>query len=280
MLKFSTTIAYQHDSVFSPFKADEFDDALEWASAADLDGIELVISDYSEIPSTALVRLKTRLDGCGLSVSTISTGGAYRREGLCLLAPEPDIRDAAFRRVCQHIDAARILGSKVTIGIFRGAGRASALEEEMEWLRTAFARIDTYAAAHGVMILLEPINRYEVTLLHSLPETVTFLESIPDIRSMKVVWDLFHANIEDLDFGKEIGRHSSWLGHVHLADSNRAFPGYGRTDFQAIFKSLALHGFDGYVSFECLNSPDIETVKAETKEFVRKSRANLLRRQV
>ena len=275
MLKFSTTIAYQHDSVFSPFKADEFDKALEWVSAVGLDGIELVISDYNDIHPETLLQLKKTLDGFGLSVSALSIGGAYRREGLCLLSLEQGIRDAAIKRVYQHIDAAEVFGTKVTVGIFRGAGRASELEKETEWLRSALVKIDDYASTHGVGILLEPINRYEVTLLHSLAETVRFIESTPSIQSTKIVWDLFHANIEDLDFEDEVNRYAEWIAHVHLADSNRAFPGYGKTDFQAVFKSLALNGFDGYVSFECLNLPDVKTVKTEMKEFVQKSGTNL-----
>jgi sugar phosphate isomerase/epimerase len=275
MLKFSTTLAYQHDSIFSPFLPDEFDQALEWASAATLDGVELVISDYRNISPATLFPLKDKLDSHGLRVSTISTGGAYSREGLSLTSADPRVRGLACERVCQHVDAAAILGSKVTLGLLRGVGHTLALEEEKEWLRAALARVDEYATTHGVIILLEAINRYEVKLLNSLAETVGFIKSIPGIRSTKVLWDIFHANIEDLEFDAEIKRYLEWLGHVHLADNNRAFPGYGKINFQDIFASLALNGFDGFVSFECLNSPDVDTVRSQMKGFVQRMRANL-----
>ena len=54
MIRFSYTLAFQHDSVFSPFKAHEFDSAIDWAASSGLDGVELVISDYSSLPFSAL----------------------------------------------------------------------------------------------------------------------------------------------------------------------------------------------------------------------------------
>jgi sugar phosphate isomerase/epimerase len=280
VLKFSATLAYQHDSVFSPFRANEFDEALKWASAVALDGIELVISDYSSTPPATLYQLKKEIEEYGLEVSTISTGGAYHREGLSLTSREPNVRALAFQRVCQHIDAATILGSNVTLGLLRGIGNQVALEEEKEWLRAALAETDAYATRHGVEILLEAINRYEVKLLNSLAETVEFIESISGIRSTKVLWDLFHANIEDLEFDKEIDRYVGWIGHVHLADNNRAFPGFGKLNFREIVEHLMLSGFDGYASFECLNFPDVETVKARTKEFVQSLRTSVISSRV
>jgi sugar phosphate isomerase/epimerase len=45
------------------------------------------------------------------------------------------------------------------------------------------------------------------------------------------------------------GKH---LFHVHFADSNRAAPGAGHTDFGPILRTLREIGYDGYIAFELL----------------------------
>ena len=272
MIKFATTIAFQHDSIFSPFKPTEFDAAINWAAEAGLDGVELVISDYSDQSPGALLKLRRRLDDCGLLVATISTGGAYFREGLSLTSPEAEIRARARQRIFEHIDAAEILGSKVTIGLLRGVGSKSMQNEERQWLAEQLVEIDARASKLSVGVLLEAINRYEVRLLNSLSETVDFIKAMAGTTSLKVLWDVFHANIEDRAFGDEIVRHGQHIGHVHFADNNRSFPGFGKFDFQEILVSLVRHGFDGFVSLECLTAPDVDTVRRGMKEFVRQSR--------
>ena len=272
MIRFSSTISFQHDSIFSPFKAHEFDAAIRWTAESGLDGVELVISDYSDLPLPSLLKLRRKLDNSGLVVSTISTGGAYHREGLDLTSAEEIIRRKTFRRICEHIDAAEVLGSKVTIGLLRGVGSKTNLEEEKKWLAHHLIEIDAYAAPRGVGVLLEAINRYEVKLLNSLDETVHFIEALEHVKSVKVLWDVFHANIEDRAFCDEIDRYINHIGHVHFADNNRSFPGFGKFDFNEILSCLSIKRFDGFVSFECLNAPDADTVKKGMKNFLREAR--------
>ena len=275
MIRFSYTLAFQHDSVFSPFKAHEFDSAIDWAAASGLDGVELVISDYSSLPFSALEDLRRKLDHYGLVVSTISTGGAYHREGLSLTSADEAIRKKAFLRVREHIDAAKLLGSKVTLGLLRGVGSQANLNEEKKWLAQQLIELDAYASEHKVTLLLEAINRYEVKLLNSLSDTAHFIEALGNVSSVKVLWDVFHANIEDLEFSDEIARHAAHIAHVHFADNNRAFPGFGKFDFSEILSCLKNNKFDGFVSFECLNVPDANTVKEKLSAFLREARASL-----
>ena len=83
-----------------------------------------------------------------------------------------------------------------------------------------------------------------------------------------VLWDLFHSNIEDPSFDVAIRRIGKKMKHVHLADSNRWFPGFGHIDFAAVMKKLKESGFDGYASYECLNLPSAEYVRRESGRFI------------
>lgn len=75
-----------------------------------------------------------------------------------------------------------------------------------------------------------------------------------------MLWDVFHANIEDRAFCDEIDRHIDHIGHVHFADNNRSFPGL-ENSMKILSTSLSKNQFGGFVSFECLNAPDADTVQ-------------------
>lgn len=134
--------------------------------------------------------------------------------------------------------------------------------------------IADYAQKKGVIVILEPINRYETILLNRGDEVYDFIvNDLGNPDSIGILWDLFHANIEDRDFAQTIAEIGPKIKHVHVADSNRAFPGYGHTDLDSIFKLLYEAGFEEYASFECFNRPSVQTVLEETAPWVEHIRA-------
>lgn len=130
-----------------------------------------------------------------------------------------------------------------------------------------------YAGKNGVTLCLEAINRYETALLNSAEATVDFIENrLGNPDCVGILWDLFHANIEDIGFERSIEKMGKKLKHVHIADSDRMFPGYGHTDFETIFKCLKKNGFSEYCSFECFNLPSLDVVLRDTGSWVQKMR--------
>lgn len=271
-MKFSGTITLQYDTPFSPFKVKEYDAALDWLVSNGFDGAEVCISNYDTLD---VEKVKADLDSRALGCSTISTGQARSLENISLLH-EGESLEKAQKRMMQHIDAAKILGSKVTLGLLRGLGTIDNQEKEKENLAKNLDPILDYAEKKNVTIMLEAINRYETALFNSAEETVDFIEKqLGNPSCMGILWDVFHANIEDADFDKAIDCMGNKLKHVHMADSNRMFPGYGHTDFEAIVKKLKSCGFSDYLSYECMNLPTVEIVKRESGDFINRLR-NLL----
>lgn len=264
-MKFSSTVTLQYDTPFSPFPASEFEASLQWLKESGFDGAEICISDYGSCDVAALKRM---LDEYGLLCSTISTGQSFGRDGISLLQEGIPLRKAQ-ERLRQHIDAAAILGSKVTVGLLRGVGNPKQRGEETRLLAKHMAPVVEYARTCGVKILLEPINRYETSVLNRTIETEVFIrEELGASGDVEILWDLFHANIEDGDFYTTLDSIQNALGHVHLADSNRWFPGYGHLDFERIMQAIQATGFSGYYSFECFNLPSAEVVKEEAGDFI------------
>jgi sugar phosphate isomerase/epimerase len=141
-------------------------------------------------------------------------------------------------------------------------------DEDRRVLLDALEVLGEHADGEGTLVLLEPLNRYEDHMLNRLDQAVELCEAVAH-DSIKVMGDLFHMNIEEDDPAESIRRAGAHLAHVHLADSNRAHPGAGHTDFAPIFRALHDIGFDGYLAMECGVRGDAETVLPQVAKSMR-----------
>jgi sugar phosphate isomerase/epimerase len=263
MNKISATIPLQFDTGFSPFLAAEFDEALSWLSENRFDGIELCVSDPKRVN---IEELNTKLRRRRLNVSAISTGQARGLEGISLTDSSREVRERGVQRVCEHIDLAVAIGFPlVTIGLLRGIGNPGAKDQDLENLAETLEVCAAYAGSHHVELMIEPINRYETILLNTVDETVDFLASVSGGEQIGVLFDTFHANIEESDICRSLEKLGDRLSHVHFADSNRWLPGMGHIDFSRICATLRKMNYGGYVSLETINKPDRMVVRSRSQ---------------
>ena len=128
----------------------------------------------------------------------------------------------------------------------------------MAWLVAALQECCAAAAEHGVRLALEPINRYETTLINSIPQGLRLVEAV-GAANMGLLADTFHMNIEEQSIEGSIRQAGDRIFHFHVADSNRWRPGAGHLDFAAILHALFAAGYGGFVSGEFLPIPDADT---------------------
>ncbi|CNI94890.1 sugar phosphate isomerase/epimerase family protein [Yersinia vastinensis] len=269
MIKFSATLTCQYDAIFSPFSATDFHLGLAWLKKSGFDAAELCIADYNDIDIQTIAKALARQ---GLECTTIASGQARKREGLSLLAKDPVVLQRTQQRIYRHIDAAAILGSYVTIGSLRAAGYPLNAEHYRHLLAQGLSPCLDYAQKCGVTLIIEALNRYEMEHLNNAAEMVSFVDFIGAPSHVGILWDVFHANIEDPHFASAIQLMGTRLRHVHFADSNRAFPGYGHLSFDDIYRQLLHCGYQGAISLECLNRPSAEVVIEESGPFIQRLR--------
>jgi sugar phosphate isomerase/epimerase len=114
-------------------------------------------------------------------------------------------------------------------------------------------------------VLLEPLNRYESRYLNNVADCLEVLDKV-DRPGTGLLFDFFHASIEEADLVAAIHLAGTRISHVHLADNTRLLPGQGGIDWARSIDALRAVGFDGYLSFECSTSGDpAETVPAATE---------------
>ena len=143
-------------------------------------------------------------------------------------------------------------------------------EEDRRVLLDALEELGEHAEGEGTLVLLEPLNRYEDHMLNQLEDGVELCK-LAGRPSVRVMGDLFHMSIEEDDLGGAIRDAGGYLAHVHLADSNRAHPGAGHTDFAPAFEALREIGFEGYLAMECSIRGDARTVLPQVARRLRSS---------
>jgi sugar phosphate isomerase/epimerase len=143
--------------------------------------------------------------------------------------------------------------------------------EDRRVLLDALRELAGHAAAEGVWLAVEPINRYEDYMVNRLDQAASLaaeVERDTGHDSIRVVADLFHMNIEEDDPAKAIVDTGARLAHVHVDDSNRLQPGTGHLDFAGAFEALRTIGYDRWLALECRLRGEPAEALASTTRFL------------
>ncbi len=210
-------------------------------------------------PDPALIDLDLISKACesaDMTISAFATGRAYVQDGLSLIHDDSSIRTAALDRLISYVDAAAKFGASVIIGCMRGnlPGGADPAPY-LERLASASKFAADHAAKQGVQIVFEAINRYENNYLNTAEETAAFIRNY-NLQNTRILLDTFHMNIEDANMAEAILSCNDLVGYMHIADSNRHFPGAGHMDLSKIASALKTIKYSGFLSAECLPLPN------------------------
>jgi sugar phosphate isomerase/epimerase len=219
-------------------------------------GVELAIRDPNLVE---IEELKNILHKYNLKVPAIGTGQAWGEEGLSFTDPDPAIRKATIKRIQSHISIAKNLNAVIIIGLVRGILKPGVSHPlAMDWLRDAIQQCASAAKDHNVQLALEPINRYETSLINNVSQGMELISEV-NVDNFGLLLDTFHMNIEEPQIEQSILLCGNRIFHFHVADSNRWYPGGGHLDFGSILTSLFNTGYTGYVSGEFLPYPNVDT---------------------
>lgn len=213
-----------------------------------------------------------------LAESPIKVSALLGQLGGALLSPNKDERDRILRIVKDRLDVAKDIGASgvILVPIFGPPQMPnlepymSPVEIEKALLLRLLEDIASHAERVGVMVFLEPLNRYETHFLNRLEQARAICE---EMRSSKIRFlaDVFHMNLEEVSIAQSIRENREFLGHVHLADSTRFVPGLGNLDFKPIFEALNDIGYDGWCSLECRIRDDASSELIMAREHLGKA---------
>ena len=190
-----------------------------------------------------------RLAGLGMGARIVGAMG----EGRDLLVDELREATQAYLRHC--VDVAVAVGSPTVAGPFSArTGRVWRMDAEARAsaigaLRAALAPVAEYAAERGVTLAIEPLNRYETSLMNTVEQALDALESLLG-RGVGIALDSYHLNIEErvpADAVRLAGEHTAV---VQVCGSDRGPAGPDHTDWPAFLDALDEVGYTGPLTLE------------------------------
>jgi D-psicose/D-tagatose/L-ribulose 3-epimerase len=113
--------------------------------------------------------------------------------------------------------------------------------------------LSSEAAAAGVPVNLEVVNRYETNVVNTAAAMLELIDET-GADNLRVHLDTYHMNIEEDGFVQPVEQVGDRLGYVHIGESHRGYLGSGTIDFDSFFAALRATDYQGFVTFESFSS--------------------------
>jgi D-psicose/D-tagatose/L-ribulose 3-epimerase len=224
----------------------EYDETFAMLEEAGFDGVEIPIFDR-EVDKYA--ELGERLDRLGLERLAVSARGADDNP----ISDDPAVRAEAVAATRANLDSAAALGAPLIcgplaapLGVFSGAPPTAA---EKARAVAYLQEVAPHAEERGVTIVLEYLNRFEMYLTNTAADLAALVREVGHSHC-RMMYDTFHAHIEEKDPRAALQECKDVLVHVHLSENDRSTPGAGQVDWETTFAALGEIGYDGWVVIE------------------------------
>jgi D-psicose/D-tagatose/L-ribulose 3-epimerase len=173
--------------------------------------------------------------------------------GLSLISDDAAIRHKTIAHLRDCAEAAADAGAKIIagplyspVGYLPGRRRTS---DEWKWAVEGYQSVADTFAANGVTIAIEPLNRFETFFLNTAADAAALCDEV-NHPNIGILFDTFHANIEEKDIAngyRTVARH---LKHVHTCENDRGIPGSGHVEWKSVFEALREIKYDGWLTIE------------------------------
>jgi D-psicose/D-tagatose/L-ribulose 3-epimerase len=210
------------------------------------DGIEIPVFRPAAFEAAAI---RKGTEALGLEVNTCTV----MVDGMSLIHGEAGVRRRTQAHLRDCIKATADAGGRTIagplyspVGYLPGRRRTS---DEWEWAVEGFQSLGDALVENDVTVAIEPLNRFETYFLNTAADAATLCDRIGHPR-IGVLFDTFHANIEEKDIAagyRTVGRH---LKHVHLCENDRGTPGSGHVEWPSVFAALRDLNYDGWLTIE------------------------------
>jgi D-psicose/D-tagatose/L-ribulose 3-epimerase len=214
--------------------------------AGGFDGVEVPLFRPAEF-ATADIAKGLAENGLECTICAVLTGG------LSIISDDAAVRRKTRVHMEECVKTAAEVGAKIMagplyspVGYLPGRRRTA---DEWKWAVDCYQSLGPVLQQYGVTIAIEPLNRFETYFLNTAQDAAALCDQIGH-PNVGVLFDTFHANIEEKDIAqgyRTVGRH---LKHVHTCENDRGIPGTGHVEWKSVFQALHDLKYDGWLTIE------------------------------
>jgi D-psicose/D-tagatose/L-ribulose 3-epimerase len=224
------------------------------------DHVEIPIFDPNVKKLSALAK---KLDGMGFTRSAVTCLNADNN----LIGANPKQRKAGVKHLKAVIDCCQAMGVQklvgplyAALGVFSGKGPT---KQELKWSAEGLREAADHAKQAGVTLVLEFLNRFEIYLLNCAADAAKMVRDI-NHPNVKMMYDTFHANIEEKNIAQALEVCKDVMVHVHISENDRSTPGKGGVNWAESWKGLKAIGYNELLVIEAFGQ-GLPALAAATK---------------
>lgn len=224
------------------------------------DAVEPAIFDTNMASFTELGR---QFDSMGLERTAVTALSAEHN----LISQDAQVRAAGLEHLKRAIDCCHALGSRLlagpiyaALGVFSGSGPT---DQEWAWAIEGLKAAAEHAGQADVMLASEFLNRFEIYLLNCSADAHRLVQDV-DHPNFRMMYDTFHANIEEKSIEDAISGCAEVLVHVHISENDRSTPGKGLVQWKETFAALKKVNYSGFLTIEAFGQ-GLPALAAATK---------------
>ncbi len=227
-------------------------------------GFETAEFPLEQMSFLSAKKVSAALKGTGLTPVTCGVFGPDRD----LTSDDPKLRKSCLDYVRGALKFSEGIGSKLIIGpMYAACGKrrhVPAEQRKIEWNRavSGLQKAGKMAADYGVTIALEPLNRFETDLINTSEQCARLVDDV-GMKSVGMMLDTFHMNIEEKCIYGAVKTAGKRLVHVHACENDRGAAGSGNVDWKGLAKGLKEIGYNGNVVIESF-TPECTALAAAT----------------
>lgn len=224
-------------------------------------GFEVAELGVFDFPALDCGAVRSALQANGLACTATSA----LPEDMSLLDGNPEVRRRTIEWLRRAVDTLTAVGATVLAGPFYAPvgflpGRRRT-DEEWAYAVEALRQVGEAIAGSGVRLAIEPLNRFETYFLNTASDALRLYRDV-DHPSVGILFDTFHANVEEKDIPTALQSLGPALYHVHLSENDRGIPGTGHVPFAKVLGTLTQINYDGVAVVESFATTIPEIARA------------------
>jgi D-psicose/D-tagatose/L-ribulose 3-epimerase len=213
---------------------------------AGFDGIELPLIEHT---AKADPQVRRELENVGLEC----TFCAVLPHGFNTVSDDAGVRARTLDHWKECIETAAELGGRLIagplyapVGYLPGRRRTS---DEWDRAVAMFQELGPVLDRYEVSLAIEPLNRYETYFLNTAEDAAKLCRDVGHHR-VGILFDTYHANIEEKNLAAAIETAGEHLLHFHSCENDRGVPGSGHVGWTEVFRALDKVNYDGWLTIE------------------------------